>query len=133
MVKKAYKQKFGFLTKARAKKYLLFLKQHILKLKPRFYAVIHCREIITSDGKMYALRITTDIEHPGFEPIAEAWINGQYIYLWKDHCWAVAVDEKEKQILQYDNRMLNPNDVSLRDKHLNKTILLFKIGMDRVE
>lgn len=134
---KAYKQKFGFLTDSMSEKYLIFLKQQILKLEPKFYAVIHNREITTPDGKMHALHITTDIEHPGFESIAEGWINNQFIYLWRNHCWGIAVNKSDKQMIQYDNRSINPITIKgfgleLRSSYLNKAILIFKIGIDEI-
>ena len=127
---KAYKQKLWFLTDTRSEKYLIFLKKQILKLEPKFYAVVHSREITTPDGKMYALRITKDIEHPGFESIAEGWINNQFIYLWRNHCWGISVNKDDKQMIQYDDRTTIP--IEFRPDYLNKTILIFKIGLDEV-
>ena len=130
MTMKAYKQKFGFLTDIMSEKYLIFLKRQILKLEPKFYAVVHHREIITPDGKMYALYITKDIEHPRFESIAEGWINHQFIYFWRNHCWGIAVNRSDKQMIQYDNRQTIP--IEFRPDYLNKTILIFKIGIDEI-
>lgn len=133
MNKAAHRRKFDFLIcDDKAEKYLLFLKQQILNLKPQYYAVVHAVEVKTSDGPMFAVRITGDIEHPEFEPIAEAWINGQLIYLWRDHCWGIGVDDNGKQILMCDDRMIDPTDVEHRNKSLNKTMLLFRIGTEGI-
>lgn len=127
--KKAFKQRLGFLTASREEKYLLFLKQQILGLEPKFYVVVHKRRVLTPDGEMFVVRITTDIEHPGFEPVAEGWINGRFIYLWRDHCWSIAVDDNNKQIIRYDDPV-NADDI--HSSYCNKTLLLFKIGIDEI-
>ncbi len=93
-----YKRKYNF---SNPEKYQLFLKEHILKLAPRFYSVVNVKEIETVQGTMFAIKIIyNEIQNPKFEPIAEAIINSEYIYLWRDYCWAIAVDKNDKHILK---------------------------------
>ena len=125
----AFKPEIGFL--GGEEKYQLFLKKHMLDLEPKYYAVVHNRKIDTPSGVMIVLHITTDIEHPGFEPIAEGWINGRFIYLWREHCWGVAVTSSEKQIINYDDHKLKFQSTH-HDLHLSKTVLVFKIGSDKI-
>jgi len=140
--KKAYRKTYRFLSKTRAEKYSLFLKKNLLDLDPKYYVVVNRKRVDTIDGVMYALRITTDIECPGFEPIAECWINGSHIYLWRDKCWGIAVDRNGKEIMRYCDvdssqirqRLQAENSPEMQRKlYYNKTILLFPIGVDKVE
>jgi hypothetical protein len=120
-MKKAYKKHYRFLSPTRSEKYSLFLKQKILELQPKFFVVVKQRTVNTPHGTMFALRITTDIECPNFEPIAECWINGSNIYLWRDRCWGIAVDKNNREIASTE---------SITDE---KTILLYPIGVDKIE
>lgn len=134
--KKAYRKTYRFLSSTRAEKYSLFLKRNLLDLNPKYYVVVSRKQVDTIDGVMYALRITTDLEFPDFEPIAECWINGSDIYLWRDKCWGIAVDEEGKEIKRLDRKVMTPlvDDVSnARKNPINKTVLLFPIGVDEVE
>lgn len=135
MKKKAFKKNYGFLSDQRAEKYSLFLKENLLKLKPKYYVVVSRKRILTPDGVMYVLCITTDIEFPNYEPIAECWINGSDIYLWRDRCWGIAVDEKGSEIKRYTNKpgfnIASPTQA--QTNLTNKTIVVFPIGVDPVE
>lgn len=134
--KKAYKKSYGFLSTTRAEKYSLFLKENLLNLNPKYYVVVGQKRVNTPDGEMFALRITTDIEFPNFEPIAECWINGSDIYLWRDKCWGIAVDEEGKEIkkLERITKLVVTGDLdTARQKPINKTVLLFPIGVDEIE
>lgn len=132
--KKAFKKNYGFLSEQRAEKYSLFLKENLLKLKPKYYVVVSRRQIVTSDGVMYVLRITTDIECP-FEPIVECWINGSDIYLWRDKCWGIAIDEKGEEIKKYiDLPVFNIQSTTRTQTNLiNKIVIVFPIGVDEVQ
>lgn len=131
--KKAYRKDYRFLSTTRAEKYSLFLKRNLLSLNPKYYVVVSRKQINTPDGVMYALRITGDVEFPDFEPIAECWINGSDIYLWRDRCWGIAVDEKGKEIKKLDEVPLGIDVKTVQTKPINKTVLLFPIGVDEVE
>lgn len=141
-MKKAYKKNYRFLSTTRAEKYSLFLKQKILELDPKFYVVTNRKRVITPDGEMFTLRITTDIECPDFEPIAECWINGSDIYLWRDRCWGIAVDETGKEVKRFSGTMTTEqmklrlqaegSPELQRKLYINKVVLLFPIGVDKV-
>lgn len=148
MVKKIYRQTFNFINNTKAEKYLLFLKRQALELNPNFYAVTNNREVDTCDGKMYTLRITNDIESPEFETIAELFINNQHIYIWRDHCWGIAVNSNGNEIVLpcQSNLVYRPGGIILSKRHsgvtrsmsvnpgipFNKTIIVFKIGVDKI-
>ena len=128
-MKKAFKKDYGFLSDRRAEKYSIFLKDNLFKLKPKYYAVVDRKRIITSNGVMYALCIKTDIESPEFEPIAECWINGSDIYLWRDRCWGIAVDAKGNEI----KKCINKPGLQVQTSLVNKTVLVFQIGIDQIK
>jgi hypothetical protein len=135
-MKQAFKKKYDF---GDANKYRLFLKRHLTKVVPRFYGVAACRAVDTTDGPMYALQIVLDIENPNFEPIAEAWINDEFIYLWRDHCWAVAVDKQGCKIVKEDYCSGDPfanmviNDINTIPVPCNKVLLVHRVGLSEVE
>ena len=137
MKKKAFKKNYGFLSEQRAEKYSIFLKKNLLNLKPKYYVITQCKKIITYDCVMYALCITTNIEFHNHEPIAECWINGSDIYLWRDRCWGIAVDKNNKEIVQIAKTAKTPfsllaNAMTVQTTTINKTILIFPIGVDEV-
>jgi hypothetical protein len=147
MVKQAYKKKYDF---SNSEKYRLFLKKHLTKLTPRYYSVASCRQIHTVDGPMYALRIVTgEIENHNLEVIAEAWINDEYIYLWRDHCWAIAVDKNSQRILRED-RLFDEEfcgtaagfggqvtgsaaTINVAPSPCNKTMVIHKVGTESID
>jgi hypothetical protein len=101
MAKHVYKKTYGF---DNPEKYRVFLKRHLIKLSPRYYSVASWRRVETVDGPMYALKIIMDaVDNPNLEVIAEAWINDEYIYLWRDHCWAIAVDKDNRSVLKEEH------------------------------
>jgi hypothetical protein len=100
-MKKAYRKRYEF---GDSEKYRLFLKKNLLRLNPRYYSVASYRSFETPDGLMYAVQIIAEIEDPTIEPIAECWINDQYIYLWREQCWTIASDEKGRLILREGNQ-----------------------------
>jgi hypothetical protein len=139
MVKLAYKKKYDF---GDHEKYRLFLKEHLLKLSPRYYGVCACRRIDTSDGLMYAIKIVQDLENPHFEPIVEAWINDEFVYLWRDHCWAIAVDKNGKRIIKSAlfptacldlNLPMHHKDQALIPDMADKFIVIHRIGTETIE
>lgn len=139
MKKKAFKKNYGFLSEQRAEKYSIFLKKNLLNLKPKYYVITQCKKIITYDCVMYALCITTNIEFHNHEPIAECWINGSDIYLWRDRCWGIAVDKNNKEIAKTDSLHKSTGLIAVltdamtaRTTPVNKTILIFQIGTDEV-
>jgi|GEM_PF-4656930 len=133
MKKKAFKKNYGFLSEQRAEKYSIFLKKNLLNLKPKYYVITQCKKIITYDCVMYALCITTNIEFHNHEPIAECWINGSDIYLWRDRCWGIAVDKNNKEIVvKTPFSLLLANAITAQTTPINKTILIFPIGIDEV-
>ncbi|MHA1290926.1 MAG: hypothetical protein ACTSPB_26375 [Candidatus Thorarchaeota archaeon] len=125
-ITKAYKKNYRFLSTQREAKYALFLKSRILQLNPKFYSVGGRKRILTPDGVMFVLHITKFIESPDLEPIAECWINGSYIYLWRDKCWGIAVNKNGEQI--QEPRIKMPD----RNKLIEKTSIVFQIGTDDV-
>jgi hypothetical protein len=132
-MKKAYKKSYNFLSGQRAEQYSLFLKKNLLSLNPKYYVVVGQKRIITSDGEMFALRISTAVESYGLEPIAECWINGSDIYLWQDRCWGIAIDKDGNEIKNLQITGLETTIKALRLKPIDKTVLLFPIGTDKVE
>ena len=85
---------------------------------------------------MYALQLSTAIEDPNLESIAEGWINNQYIYLWRDRCWAVAVDKDNNPICRYAaNNNLNELATWTEDflkNYQNKSLVLYQISTDPI-
>lgn len=136
-MKKIYRKQYDF---GDPEKYRMFLKRQLLKLNPRYYSVASFKKIETSDGPMYAVRIVLEIENPGMEPIAECWINDQYIYLWRDYCWTIAVNDKGNEVLNedYSNHPEEPfsfavkvpgqSKLDIAPKPCNKTMVVHRIG-----
>ena len=125
---KAYKAQLSF---EETDKYHVFLKQHLLQLNPQYYVVAQRQRISTPDGIMYALRIVQDVEIQNLEPIAECWINSMFIYLWRDHCWTIAVDKYKRPIIKNDRVVIQQK--RLRPEPQNKTIVIHRVGISQVE
>lgn len=123
---KAYKAQLSF---GETDKYHVFLKQQILNLNPQYYVVSQKQKIITDDGIMYVLRIVKDVEIPNLELIAECLINTSLIYLWRDHCWTIAVDKYQRPIIKYDQDKTRKR---LQHESCNKTIIIHRIGTSQV-
>lgn len=131
---KAFRKEFPYQNPER---YRLFLKSQFLSREPRYYSVAYYRLVQTPDGPMYAMKLTAGIENPDLEPIAECWINNEYVYLWRDHCWTVAVDKKNKRIMELEGLDVR-GDSSLYDTSIipapcNKTLVIHKVGTDTIE
>lgn len=130
-VTKAYKRKFDYLDKTQSKEYLSFLKRHFVGGNANFYSVAKQTKLNTPDGIMYALNLVTELNNPDLEPIAESWINGRILYLWRDQCWVIAKNKfgrdimklRNSQFLSYAN-LDNPRLSSPR----NKSLIVYSIG-----
>ncbi len=119
--------------------YALFLKKTFLGFDARYYVAASAAEVETTDGPMYAVHITQDIENPALEPVGEVFINNEYVYLWREHFWRVAVTNRDKPIIRYvdQNEITNSN---LRDgwfKNIppvcNKVLLIYRVGSQAIE
>lgn len=136
MVKQAFKKQYIYSNPG---KYRLFLKKQFTRLEPRWYSITHHQEVLTIDGPMVAAKIIyNEIENPHLEIIAEVWINDEYIYLWRDHCWTIAVDKGNKPICELLcgaswHEIFDPNQFTLPPPCCNKVLLLHKIGSQTVE
>lgn len=143
-MKKAYRQQYSFANGENAEKYEIFLKKQLLKLSPNFYGLTHRKKIKTTDGFMLAIRLTTAIEDPTLETVAECWINNQLIYLWRDRCWTIAIDQNKKLLYRLDymkdgnigtilaNHMLQDNLMESWRQWTNKSVLIYPVGTDPV-
>ncbi len=133
-MKKAFKKRFDFAS-TNPERYLIFLKEHFTKTKPRFKSVLSKTRVDTVDGVMFAVDIVDDIENPNLDTIAECVVNGETIFLWNDHCWAVAVDKDEKEIIscRYFGEFILTGDANNKIVMEKTTVLLFQIGLDPVE
>lgn len=145
---KAHKQHYSFATGHEAEKYELFLKQHLLNLNPNFYGVTHKQKVRTDDGCMYVVQLSTAIEDPNLESVAEARINNQNIYLWRDRCWAIAMDQNDKLLEQIGSKeawgvvcgaipedLLNNSAITsghVSAVYGNKIVVIYPIGIDPV-
>jgi len=142
--KKAYKPKFGYLND---NAYLLFLKKLLLSATPIFLGVVAKCSISTPDGPMYLVHVVDNgIDDPSFEPIAQCIINQQYIYLWRNRCWGVAVDKYNRLAgnkiyksngTELTEPLLAPFNYHFRGK-LNVgcwecTLILYEIGTHEVD
>ncbi len=136
MVKQAFKKRYVY---SNPEKYRLFLKKRFTQLEPRWYSIAYYQEVETSDGPMFAVKIVQgEIENPHLEPIAEVWINDEYVYLWRDHCWTIAVDKDNKPICKLPegkawHMVFDPDQFTLPPKHCNKVLILHRIGSQTVE
>lgn len=95
-MKKAYRQNYSWAAGKSAKRYEAFLKKHILQAKPNFYGIIKKSKVDTVDGVMLELHLTTTVDDPSLDIIAECMLNNQRIYLWRDIAWALAQDEHQR-------------------------------------
>lgn len=89
------RQRYQFAEGEEAQKYELFLRDNILKLNPKYYGVIVAQAIKTNDGPMCLLQLTTELDDPGLDIVAEGYINSQYVYLWRDIVWTVALEHNK--------------------------------------
>lgn len=131
MIKRAYHKRFDFVTDSG--KYLLFLKQNLKNINPLFYSVAYCREVKTTDGPMYAIRIITELDDPSLEPIAECLINNQFVYLWRNHCWSVAVDQNGSELIRMGTINEGLPFIYKKSQPCHKTLLIHKIGTEPIE
>lgn len=136
-MKNAFKKVHDF-AQRNPERYLMFLKRHFIRTEPTFRSVVDKRRVDTSDGEMYAVTIADDIDNPDYDAIAECVINGETIYLWNDHCWAVAVDKDGKEIKSrqdpwYSSFTMKPEARKRMIESARVTVLLFRIGIDPVE
>lgn len=126
-MKQAFKKDLPY---ANPDKYRLFLKQKFTTLTPQFYGVVAVQRIETADGPMYAIKIDPDaISDPTKDSIAEVWINDEYVYLWRDHCWMVAVDKNNAPLSQ----RLTLNEFTAVPRSCNKVLVVHRIGSLTVE
>lgn len=142
MVKQAFKKRY---LHSNPEKYRLFLKRVFTTLPPRWYSVAYFREIETTDGPMYAAKLVQNqIDNPALDPIAEVWINNEYVYLWNDQCYTIAVDKNNRPIctIQTDQapsgwllweQVFDPNQYTLPPPLCDKVLLLHRIGHQAVE
>lgn len=115
-MKKVYKKQY-YTNNDEA--YRLFLKKHFLRIIPTYYAIVGKKTVTTISGNMFVLKLSLAIEDPNCDVIAETVINSELIYLWHNHCWAVATDTNNKPIYKTGH-----------DGH--KVLMIYKIGIDEV-
>lgn len=125
--KRIFRQQYDF---GNSDKYRIFLKKNILSLNPRYYSVSEHCEVTTVDGLMHAVKIITELTDPSFEPIVECIINRQFIYLWRDQCWAVAVDKHGDKIIMEENN--KDYGINATPEQCNKTLIIHQIGTDPI-
>lgn len=130
MATKAFRKDFPYQNPER---YRLFLKKQFVTREPRYYSVAYYRKVETPDGPMYAMGIVQGLENPELEPIAECWINNEYVYLWRGHCWTVAVDKDNARILKLISRSDGLFEASVIPPPCDKTLIIHKVGTDTVE
>lgn len=99
----AYRQQYSFCEGGNARKYAAFVRGFIFKNKPEFYGVVSKKAIDTIDGPMWAIKISSNVEHPDYDPIAKCVINNIPIFLWNDKCWIIAQSQHKRQIYQTIN------------------------------
>ena len=128
---KAYKKHFSFALTDQ-NKYLQFLKNHFQQTEPRFYSVVARKQVQGIDCKVWIVTLDNDIENPNNEIIAECTINNEKIYLWRDHCWGIAVDKKGNPMCYTKQFTLLRKKVSSTmrfDDYIGRhTIIIFQIG-----
>lgn len=139
-MKKAYRKKYQF---GDSERYRIFLKKNLLRLNPRYYSIAALTSLQTPDGPMYAIQIVAEIADPNMEPIAECWINDQYIYLWREHCWTIAVDDRGNEILKEDfphhsgsfggTVQVGKAKLDIAPPACNKTMIIHQIGNEPLE
>lgn len=131
----AYKRKAYYSDE----RYRCFLKQNLLTFNPIYYSIVAAQCIETPVGQMYAVQLVKDIEDPQYEAIAEVWLNHEFVYLWRDHCWLIAVDQKEQWIVKLtlgttkyhsDSLLLDVNNIPIP---CNKTMVIHQVGVTPIE
>lgn len=138
-MKQAYKKKYDY---QHPERYRRFLKQHLLVLTPIYYAVVAQRQLDTPDGMMWALSLKHhSIDDPTLELAAECWLNGEYIYLWQNWCWGIAVNDRGHPILQYHNNIIDSvlspwhqssvddDDFTTIHQPCNKALVIYQLGI----
>ncbi len=136
--KKAYHKKYDY---GSPEKYRLFLKKNFLTLEPTYYSVASCTEVDTVEGPMYAIHIVSGaLENPELETIAEVWINDEFVYLWRDHCWGIAVNKDNHPIITSKKPQWSMTAsvgkktiINQRPQTCDKSILIHKIGHQAIE
>lgn len=129
MVKKAFKKRYLY---SNPEKYRIFLKKVFTTQPPRWYSVAHHQEVETADGPMQAVKIVLGmIENPALEAIAEVWVNGEYVYLWREYCWTIAVDKNNAPICQSDWNDTS-GEFTITPPPCHKTMLLHQVGSSTV-
>ncbi len=143
MPKLAYKRQYDF---GHTERYRIFIKNNLLTLNPAYYSIVAAKKVLTVDGEMYGVKIVREIQNPNLEMIAECYINGEYVYLWNDYCWAVAVNKDKHSIAKVivDDKEDMCTFGSLGNAHWSatfnrptgvgtKVLLLYRIGTSKVE
>lgn len=133
---RANRRMFDYLGLVSSPSYLRFLQKHLLDGSPNFYCVLSKKKVDTQDGTMYAVRLGLDINDPSYEPIAECWINGQLLYLWRDYCWAIAINDAGEALAYEvcDGKAATKLDDSLkyRTNRIEKMLILHHISNDKL-
>ncbi len=134
MPKRAYRRRYDYQNQER---YRIFLKQQLLEQTPRLYTVAAHRQVLTTDGLMYVLKIVqATLDDPTIEVIAECRLNGEYVYLWRDHCWGIATDAQNQPVINYHldlDLKCGPTTLYEVPAPCNKVLLLYQIGSTQVE
>lgn len=97
-------------------------------VQPLYYSIKKCRQIATDDGPMLFMVLNTDIDNPGREIIAEAFINTTFLYCYQDRYWRIA-SGKERQLL-YKPKMAtrsNPTLALQMFHYTTKTMVIYAI------
>lgn len=139
-MKVLYKKQYPY---SNQDKYRIFLKNQLTNQTPRLYSVVTADEIETVSGPMFALHITIDeISNPNLEIIAEVWINDDYMYVWRDQCWTIAVDSNNFPAWKSPKSDRNESSWQVSMKHggftiapapCNKVLVIHKVGTQPVE
>lgn len=129
-----HKHKYEFAEGDNAVKYELFLKEHLHSLDPVFLGIIEYVIINSYDGPMCQLTLTTTLDDPGFDVIAECFINGQYIYLWKDCVWTLGVDTQSKPFrhffgIDFKEALASAASGEWRNSSGGQRIIIYPIGI----
>lgn len=120
-------------------KYGLFLKQNFMNFQPRFYVIAAKEPVETTGGLMWGIKIVQDIENPALEPIAEVFINNEYVFLWRDQFWRVALNKDLHKIVRYVdpneriNHMLQQEWFKDIPPTCNKLLLIYQVGHQAIE
>lgn len=95
------RKSFNFLGAEESEAYLQFLKDHFFEVvKPKYYCVSYSKKL---KSEYFLVTLTSELYDPSLEPIAECWINGHFLYFWRDECWTIAVNNKGIDIYRLTN------------------------------